>query len=160
MRASSIFTLLGLSTLVAAHFELHFPEARGDFDEDNEPNFCDGYNSVDDDREEFPLTGGFVTLYAGHPSWTLGILVSTADDPSSFDNFSTVRPFASAEGQGTYCIPFDLGSDYTDGQNVTIQLQFSGGDGSLFQCADLTLSNNYTIDEKCSNSTSTGDDDD
>ncbi|KAL1728891.1 hypothetical protein EV714DRAFT_214060 [Schizophyllum commune] len=158
MRAASLFTVLGLSSFAAAHFKLQFPEPRGDFNEDAEDKFCDGYMNVDDDRERYPLTGGYVTLIAAHPSWTLGILASTADDPTSFDNFTTERPFASAEGQGTYCIPFDLDtSKYSNGQNITIQIQFNGGDGDLFQCADLTLDENYKIDVTCSNSSSTAD---
>jgi len=51
------------------------------------------------------------------------------------------------------------GSSLTAGQNVTIQVEYNGGDGNLFQCADLTLSNgsNLLSGVTCTNATnSTG----
>jgi hypothetical protein len=78
-------------------------------------------------------------------TWILvGILLSTAQDPTSFDNFTNssgqqqlARNFASASGTGSFCIPLNLSSTgisgVADGANVTIQLVFNGGDGSLYQ---------------------------
>jgi hypothetical protein len=78
-------------------------------------------------------------------TWILvGILLSTVQDPTSFDNFTNssggqqlARNFASASGTGGFCIPLNLSSagisGVADGANVTIQLLFNGGDDSLFQ---------------------------
>jgi hypothetical protein len=65
-------------------------------------------------------------------------------DPTSFDNFTTTsgqqqlaRDFASASGEGGFCIPLPLNntgiSAVQSGANVTIQLVFNGGDGTLYQ---------------------------
>ncbi|KAI9512653.1 hypothetical protein F5148DRAFT_973242 [Russula earlei] len=165
----SMFVLLsGVITLVNAHFELAYPPPRGPFDDNNEVNFCDNYVHAAANRSEFPLSGGFVTLASEHVSWSLGILLSTVQDPTSFDNFTTssgqqqlARNYASATGVGSFCIPLDLSntgiSGVGDGANVTIQFLYNGGDGSLYQCADLTLSNNFTIPSNitCSNSSTT-----
>ena len=117
-----------------------------------------------DNRSAFPLSGGFVTLSSGHPNWNrtsdyrnvldsfyhnlirmiVGILLSTVQDPTSFDNFTNssgqqqfVRNFASSPTPGNYCIPLDLSntgvSGVADGANVTIQLVYNAGDGSLYQ---------------------------
>lgn len=155
-------------TVVNAHFQLAFPPPRGPFDDDNEVNFCDNYVDAVSNRSEFPLKGGFVTLQSEHPSWSLGVLLSTVQDPTSFNNFTNssggqqlARNFSSFSGAGGFCIPLDLSSTgisgVSDGANVTIQLVYDGGDGNLYQCADLTLAQNFTIPSNisCTNSSST-----
>ncbi|KAH9964448.1 hypothetical protein BC827DRAFT_1127694 [Russula dissimulans] len=168
MRFATLALLSGAITVVNAHFQLAYPPPRGPFDDDNEVNFCDSYVDAVSNRSEFPLKGGFVTLNSEHVSWSLGILLSTVQDPTSFNNFTNssgqeqlARNFASATGEGGFCIPLDLSntgiSGVADGANVTIQLLYNGGDGSLYQCADLTLSSNFTIPSNitCSNSSTT-----
>ncbi|KAF8480957.1 hypothetical protein DFH94DRAFT_737059 [Russula ochroleuca] len=168
MRFSTFALLTGAITVVNAHFQLAFPPPRGPFDDDNEVNFCDNYINAVSNRSEFPLSGGFVTLNSEHPKWSLGILLSTAQDPTSFNNFTNssggqqlARNFASATGSGGFCIPLDLSntgiSGVSDGANVTLQFLYNGGDGNLYQCADLTLAQNFTIPSNitCSNSTAT-----
>ncbi|KAF9014942.1 hypothetical protein BDQ17DRAFT_1340218 [Cyathus striatus] len=151
---SSFFLVALLANVVAAHFQLQFPPPRGAFNEENEPTFCDGYNSVTSNRTTFPLSKGFFSLNSEHPTWTIGILLSNASNPTSFDNFTQVNNFFQINGEGTACFPFDLSSsNFTgliDGQNVTMQIIYDGGDGALYQCADLTLSNNVTIDSSVS----------
>lgn len=84
---------------------------------------------------------------------TVGVLISTVQNPVSFDNFTAndtssgadqfARNFASGTGEGTFCIPLDLSSigvsGVQDGANVTIQIVFDGGDGNLFQVSVLFL---------------------
>jgi len=165
----STFALLAVAiTVVKAHFQVAYPPPRGVFVDDHEPTFCDGYVQAVSNRSEYPLSGGFVTLNSEHPSWTLAILISTVQDPTSFDNFTNstggqqlVRNFASGSGEGGFCIPLDLNntaiSGVQDGANVTLQYLYNGGDGSLYECSDLTLSNNFTIPSNisCSNATAT-----
>ncbi|RDB28515.1 hypothetical protein Hypma_015283 [Hypsizygus marmoreus] len=152
--------LLLFVAVVNAHFQLQFPPPRGAFDEDNEPKFCDGYNTPAANRTTFPLTGGFFSLNSEHPKWTAGVLVSSAANPTSFNNFSQAVSFFQLEGEGAFCIPLDFSANanttsFQNGQNITIQIVFDGGDDTLYQCADLTLSNDFKIssDVKCSNAT-------
>ncbi|KAI0296594.1 hypothetical protein BC826DRAFT_908206 [Russula brevipes] len=168
MRFAALTLLIAAITVVNAHFQMAFPPPRGPFDEENEVNFCDNYVNAAN-RTEFPLSGGFVTLTSEHVSWSLAILLSTVQNPTSFDNFTGssgqqqfARNFSSASGAGDFCIPLNLSdtgiSGVADSANVTIQLVFNGGDGSLYQCADLTLSSNFSIPSNisCSNSTGSG----
>ena len=71
----------------------------------------------------------------------MAVSVSTVQNPTSFQNFSTtlVKPFFKGTGEGPVCIPIDLDttgvSGVVDGANVTLQFQFDGGDGNLFQAS-------------------------
>jgi len=153
--------VLALASVVSAHFQLSFPPPRGKFNEESEINFCDGYKTTAENRTTFPLSGGIFTLNSEHPQFTTGVIVSTAENPTSFDNFTdTVVPFFQTNGEGLFCFHLDFASsvnasNFKDGQNVTIQVVFDGGDKNLYQCADLTLSNNFQIssDVKCTNAT-------
>ncbi|KAG6911779.1 hypothetical protein DXG01_000025 [Tephrocybe rancida] len=114
------------------------------------------------------------------PPLTAGVLISTVQNPVSFDNFSSngvqqvVGPYAKEKDAGTFCIPLNISAagidSLKDGSNVTVQVYsnklnqglliqvspqvvFAGGDGNLYQCADLTLVNNFTTtsDTSCKN---------
>ncbi|KIK97648.1 hypothetical protein PAXRUDRAFT_92813, partial [Paxillus rubicundulus Ve08.2h10] len=156
------------ATVANAHFQLQYPLPRGDFVEDQEPTFCDGYDNAATNRTVFPLSNGIINLNSEHPTWTAGVIVSTKQDPSSFGDFNSSSgvqlavPYFQQDGEGKYCFPIDLAqtgfSGIQDGANVTIQIIFDGGDGSLYQCADLTLSANVTVPSdatSCTNVTST-----
>ncbi|KAI0034907.1 hypothetical protein K488DRAFT_18677, partial [Vararia minispora EC-137] len=157
----------GLATVARAHFQLQYPPPRGPFVDTSEVNFCDDYVNAGN-RTAFPLSNGFVTLNVEHPSWNIEFEISTVQNPTTFTNFTSggqeqiVRQFASATGEGVFCIPLPLNntgvSGVQDGANVTILIIFNGGDGALYQCADLTLSNTATIPSNitCSNATSSG----
>lgn len=153
--------------IARAHFRLLYPAPRGVFVSDSEPNFCGGYTNAVSNRSQFPLSGGFFSLSTGHTGFTAGVLLSTAQNPTSFDNFTSngeqqlVRPWAREANGGTFCIPLPLNSTgiagVEDRANVTIQIVLDGSDGSLYQCADLTLSSSYEIPSNvtCSNTTTT-----
>lgn len=68
---------------------------------------------------------------------TVGVLLTTVQNPTSFDNFSQVIPFFSAAGEGPICFAFDLATTnatgLSNGVNATLQFVFDGGDGKLFQ---------------------------
>ena len=77
----------------------------------------------------------------------VGVEISTKQDPSSFDDFTSngtssgevqyARNFASGEGTGLFCIPLDLSNTgidgVKDGANVTLQFIYDGGDDKLYQ---------------------------
>ncbi|PAV22305.1 hypothetical protein PNOK_0226200 [Pyrrhoderma noxium] len=159
-------SFLALVASVSAHFQLQYPSPRGDFVEDNEVNFCDGYTNAVDNRTTFPLGQAFINLNSEHPSWSAQVLISIEQNPTNFSVFNTSTtgvtlpaavPFFKTSGEGLACIAIDIESlgieGVKDGSNVTIQVQFDGGDGNLFQCADLTLSSNATVpsSQTCSN---------
>ncbi|TEB21786.1 hypothetical protein FA13DRAFT_1757432 [Coprinellus micaceus] len=167
MKFAPLAVLASLSLGVHAHFRLLFPEPRGVFVADQEPNFCGGYSDVTTNRTTFPLEGGFFRIRQGHEDWSTSVLVSVAPNPNSFDTFKSggedlyARFWANESKTGNFCIPLDLSasgvSGVEDGANVTIQIVLNGGDGQLYQCADLTLSSNYTfpsdIQSACVNET-------
>ncbi|KAI6007936.1 hypothetical protein EDC04DRAFT_925358 [Pisolithus marmoratus] len=146
---------LVLSAVANAHFQLQYPAPRGPFNVDQEPTFCDGYTDAVSDRTVFPLANGVINLNSEHPQWTAGVVVSTKQDPTSFSDFNSSSgyqmavPWFQTSGEGQYCFPIDLAtsgvSGIQDGANVTIQIVYDGGDGNLYQCADLTLSANATV---------------
>ncbi|THH16768.1 hypothetical protein EW146_g3932 [Bondarzewia mesenterica] len=167
MRFSLAVALAGLAAVANAHFQLAFPPPRGVFNQDNEVNFCDSYTSAVSNRSEFPLSNGFITLNSEHPTWTIGVLVSTVQDPTSFNDFrdsSGNEQFAmqltQLTGEGGFCLPLNLANTnitgLSSGKNVTIQIVFNGGDGTLYQCSDVTLASNFSIPSNvsCSNATS------
>ncbi|KAJ7431074.1 hypothetical protein B0H11DRAFT_2132194 [Mycena galericulata] len=159
MLAATILTIASLITLASAHFQMQFPIPRGPFVEDNEPTFCDGYTDVTPNRTIFPLNGGFFSLNSEHTDWVIGVTLSTKQNATAFTDFTTITPFSQETGEGLFCFPFDLlktnATGLADGQNVTLEWVFNGGDGTLFQCADLTLSSTATIPASvsCTNGT-------
>ncbi len=72
-----------------------------------------------------------------HVGLLVGVLVSTVANPTSFDNFSQALPFTQLTGEGAFCLPLNFATSnvtgLSEGQNVTIQIQFDGGDSPLFQ---------------------------
>lgn len=72
----------------------------------------------------------------------VGVELANTNNPTSFDNYTTARPFLPASGVGDFCFPLDLTSsgiaNLTDGDKVTLQFTYSGGDGSLYQVSDAS----------------------
>ncbi|KAG0697167.1 hypothetical protein DFH29DRAFT_947627 [Suillus ampliporus] len=155
MYLSSIVVAAVLSTAVQAHFQLQYPIPRGPFVQDSEPTFCDGYTNAVSNRTVFPLSNGIINMNSEHPLWTAGVIVSTDQNPNNFSDFNSSSGYQigvqyfQQSGEGKYCFPIDLAvaniAGVQDGANVTIQVVFNGGDGTLYQCADLTLSANMTV---------------
>jgi len=165
--STALLSLSGLLTSVSAHFHLQYPGPRGPFNMPNELTFCDNYGEVTTNRTQFPLSGGFYSLLSEHPLWTLGVLISTVPDPDNFANFSSssgqqqlVVQYFETSGEGAFCAPINISAanipGVKDGANATIQFVFDGGDGELYQCADITLLEDYTVpsDISCTNATS------
>ncbi|KAE9410821.1 hypothetical protein BT96DRAFT_912264 [Gymnopus androsaceus JB14] len=165
MRSFTFLILSGLAAVASAHFQLQFPEPRGVFNMDNEPTFCDGYDTVASNRTSFPIgSNGLISLNSEHPQWTATVLITNVSNPTSFDNFTQITPFFQESIEGLFCMHFDLSSTNVtsaggiplqNGDNVTMQILYNGGDGNLYQCADLTLSDSATTSSiSCTNTTS------
>jgi len=157
----TVAVLAALASTAQAHFTLNAPLPRGVRVADDQLTFCGGHAEVTSNRTVFPLEGGNVNIQTGHGNWTAAVMVSTVANPNTFDAFKVdgedvfVRQWgARDEHGGTFCLPLDLAAaNLTDGANVTLQVVFEGGDGLLYQCADLTLSSNATAAGECKNAT-------
>lgn len=158
MLSFTALVLSGLAAVANAHFQLQYPLPRGVFNMDNEVTFCDGYDSVATNRTQFPTGQAFISLNSEHPLWTAAVYISNSSNPTSFDQFTQITPFFQEAIEGLFCMNFDLSTTnatgLTSGENVTMQILYNGGDGNLYQCADLTLSDTATTGSAtCSNTT-------
>lgn len=149
-----LVVVLTMISTVTAHIKILYPALRGPNVAANQVYFCGGYNNTGT-RVPFPLSNGFVLYGTSHPEWTIGIQISTAQDPSSFADFHTangsdqlVVPYNKGEGSQA-CFPVNIAAlglpGVGDGSNVTLQFVQDATDGQLFQCMDLTLSSTFTI---------------
>lgn len=153
MKFAILPVLASLALGAQAHFRLHYPTPRGPFVADRQPLFCGGYDNVTTNRTTFPLENGFFRITQGHPDWAGSVLISVEPNPNNFDAFKAngedryARYWANESLIGNFCIPLDLSEvpGVTDGANVTIQIALTGGDGELYQCADLTVSSAFTV---------------
>ncbi|KZM18714.1 uncharacterized protein EKO05_0006550 [Ascochyta rabiei] len=135
---------LALAPVALAHFNLNYPSSRG-FDEDKEPTFpCGGYDTVQSQRTNFPISGGPIQLKLGHQQTNIGVYLAVGDNPG--DGFSVVLyPQFQVSGFGDFClgdvsIPSSL--NVTDGTKASIQVITNAhGEGGLYQCTDVNLVN-------------------
>ncbi|GAA5954975.1 hypothetical protein JCM8115_005584 [Rhodotorula mucilaginosa] len=171
MKFSAVLpALMTLPLLASAHFTLDYPTSRG-FDEDIEPQFCGGFPTPSSERTPFPLSGSApVLIDSHHPSAIVGMFLSFDSNPTSFSQFNQTSSgqqyglldnFGSITGSGEFCFQVDVASlgvsGLSNGSVATLQVEFNGGDGSLFQCADLVLVDNYSVPSNvtCKNETTT-----
>ncbi|KAG0148980.1 hypothetical protein CROQUDRAFT_359464 [Cronartium quercuum f. sp. fusiforme G11] len=159
---------LFLASIVSAHFTLDYPPTRG-FDEDKEPNFCGGFPTNGTGRHLFPLSGPVPILIGSHhQSAQVAIILSLDADPQTFEEFNGTNevnflmPFGTIQGQGEFCFTVDISTladqlspPPVNGSLATLQVEFNGGDGLLFQCSDLILIQGLSTPNTvtCANST-------
>lgn len=91
-----------------------------------------------------------IYLSSGHSTAAVAILISDKQDPKNFDDFSKTLAknwFGVPQGTGCFNVDFSKvdGLDLKNGSQVTIQMQYEGGDGSLYQCSDLVLVDNAEV---------------
>jgi len=150
------FSALALASIAAAHFTLDYPPTRG-FDEDNEPKaICGGFDTIKN-RTSFPLSGGQLQITSHHTKASVFAEISFNSNPNSFTQFNTSSdgknyPFLIPVNQiaeGPACWNLNVSSlnvpEAKNGTNATIVVLFDGGDGTLYQCADLVLSSDTNV---------------
>ncbi|WWC86150.1 uncharacterized protein L201_001023 [Kwoniella dendrophila CBS 6074] len=151
----SILAAAFVASTAMAHFTLDYPTSRG-FNDDNEPQYCGGFPNVASPRQPFPLGKGPIHIDSHHSLATVVAFISTSSSPTGFNDFNTTSngtsiPLASSifqVKQGDACFNVDLGSlgvGLTNGSEVTLQVQYDGGDGNLYQCTDLVLIEGYSV---------------
>jgi nascent polypeptide-associated complex subunit beta len=135
MLSNTIFAL-SLIPVSLAHFTLDWPKARG-FDDDKEPNFpCGGFDTVQQQRNDFPINGGPLQLNMGHEQTNVAVYMAVGNNPGS--GFSVVmRPQFVVTGLGNFCIgqvSVPAGMNVTDGTPASIQVVTNAhGSGGLYQ---------------------------
>jgi hypothetical protein len=119
-------TILALSLLPVsfAHFTLDWPKSRG-ANEDTAGNFpCGGYNDVQQQRTDFPMSGGPIQLNMGHEQTNVAVYMAVGSNPG--DGFSVVmRPQFVVTGLGDFCmgqISVPAGVNVSDGTLASIQV--------------------------------------
>lgn len=128
-----LLSLVSVAPLVAAHFKLDYPKARGE-NEDLMTTFLCGSLSQSSERPKVSISDGSfpVVVTMGHMQTAFEVLLSLGNDPG--DNFNiTLMPTFGAKGLGSLCLPqvsFDEnilgGINITDGMNATVQVQSNG----------------------------------
>lgn len=75
-------------------------------------------------------------------AYLVGVILSTAQNPTNFANFTQAVDFFSGDLPGNICFPVDFGntniSGLQDGANVTVQMVFDAGDGRLYQACGIS----------------------
>lgn len=132
-----IVTLLSVQAALA-HFTLEYPTTRG-FEETKEATApCGGFDTVASTRSQVPVSNAFVEIKSSHTSYSYKVNVIVNNNPTAAD-FSSNQLTEVAAGTRNYpdaaCLSLDLGKNTAikAGTNATIQVIFSGGDGSLYQ---------------------------
>ncbi|KAH7345170.1 hypothetical protein B0J17DRAFT_638638 [Rhizoctonia solani] len=163
MMMTRVFAMAALAASAAAHFTLDWPRTRG-FDEDIESQFCGGFTSAGA-RSSFPLSASGVLIDSHHDTANVIVLISFDANPQNITQFSNssngaqLTNFVKLEKQGEACLPVNVQSlglsNVANGTNATIQIQYDGGDGNLYQCADVTLLSDFTAPSNvtCASST-------
>jgi hypothetical protein len=135
-------TILALSLLPVsfAHFQLSYPTARG-FSESQEGTFpCGGFNDVQKQRTDFPISGGAIQLNLGHEQTNVAVYMAVGSNPGSSFN-TVVRQQFMVNGYGNFCIgqiSVPAGMNVSDGTEATIQVMTNGeGGGGLYQVSYL-----------------------
>ncbi|KAG8920694.1 hypothetical protein FRC01_000636 [Tulasnella sp. 417] len=150
-----------------AHFTLDYPPARGPYVGQEELKFCSGYPTQTNNRSLFSIDNGQIQVNARHDTSTFVALISFDADPQNFLDFNQtddgtpiplLKPFLALQGAGELCVPVNVSAlgvpGVGPGTNATILIQFVGGDGTLYQCSDVTLTNDTSVTAPpCTNGT-------
>ncbi|KAH7392567.1 hypothetical protein BKA66DRAFT_524762 [Pyrenochaeta sp. MPI-SDFR-AT-0127] len=154
------FAALSALSVASAHFQLNFPVARG-FVDDTEGTFpCGGFDSVQQQRTNFPIQGGPIQLNMGHQQTNVAVYMAIGANPGS--GFSIVaKQQLTVEVLGDFClgsVGVPAGLNVSDGTPASIQVVTNDhAGGGLYQCADVTLVNTQLsaddFSKNCKNAT-------
>lgn len=137
-------TFLALSLLPSAfaHFKLNWPAARGSEEGTADQFPCGGYNNVQQQRTDWPISGGPLQLNMGHPQTNLAVYMAVGSTPGS--GFSVkLRPQFVIEVLGDFCIGqlnVPTGLNVSDGTPASIQVVSNAhASGGLYQVSIVIL---------------------
>ena len=133
---SHTLTALSLLAVTSAHFQLNFPKARG-FSEDSESTFpCGGFNNVQQQRTNFPISGGPIQVNFEHAQTNIAVYMAIGDSPGSSFNIVAKQQLM-VQGLGGFClgsVSVPAGMNVSEGTTATIQVVTNNEDGGgLYQ---------------------------
>ncbi|EXJ62238.1 hypothetical protein A1O7_02671 [Cladophialophora yegresii CBS 114405] len=161
-----LFTLafLLIAQLVSGHFELTYPNWRGDSFLPPASQYmfpCANVNTTDasnNNRTLWPLDGGSLKIEFHH-SWTyVAFNLGLGSNTNTF-NISLNPMLLNETGNGTMCFPkWRLPADLNieDGTDASLQIITIGDSGTaLYNCADIRFSADATLlsEDQCQNTT-------
>lgn len=130
------FAALSLLSVASAHFELKYPTARG-FNDDTEGTFpCGGFDTVQQQRSNFSISGGPIQLNMGHQQTNVAVYMAIGANPGS--GFSVVaKQQLTIEVLGDFClgsVSVPAGLNVSDGTPASIQVVTNDhAGGGLYQ---------------------------
>jgi nascent polypeptide-associated complex subunit beta len=130
MRSTLLLTLLPAA--VSAHFHLNYPADRGDTDTTQDQSPCGGLNTPSKDRPKWPITGGQLSLEAGHDEANTAVYLALGDNPKAEDFTIILKDRFLQVGLGTFCwndLPVPKSVSVKEGDNATIQVVQEGHTG-------------------------------
>jgi hypothetical protein len=143
-------TILALSFLPVsfAHFQLTWPAARG-FNDDTAGSFpCGGFDTVQQQRTDYPLSGAPLQLKMGHDLTHVAVYLAIGSSPGSSFNTMLRQQFV-VTGLGDFCIgqiSVPSGMNISDGTQASIQVvsNADGTGGGLYQVRCLAHRATFT----------------
>ncbi|MCJ1251845.1 hypothetical protein MMC30_009083 [Trapelia coarctata] len=148
------FLLSSLSSLVAGHFLLNYPQTLG-FSDDNEGEGPCGSFNVDFTGNVTNVTvDSFpVSLRSTHPQadWLFRVTL----DKTNPSNWTNLLPVVSEIGLGAFCIPNLKAPAEFAGKQGVVQVVQDAVDGALYQCAavNFVAGSNSSVGSGCTNVT-------
>ncbi|OBT98956.1 hypothetical protein VE01_02379 [Pseudogymnoascus verrucosus] len=150
----SFIILPALASLATAHYDLVFPEWRGDSFADGASQWiypCANVTQEKSNRTLWPLDGGAVNIHMHH-HWTyyaINIGIGTLEPAFT----ATLTPeLHNTTGNGTLCIPkLSVPAGLAkEGDNATLQVvTFDSFGSALYNCADITFSSKAVDPTDC-----------
>ncbi|OBT73839.1 hypothetical protein VF21_06709 [Pseudogymnoascus sp. 05NY08] len=146
----SFIVLPALASLATAHYDLVFPEWRGDSFADDASQWiypCANVTQEKSNRTLWPLDGGAVNIHMHH-AWTyyaVNLGIGTVEPAFTAALTPELR---NTTGNGTLCIPkLSVPAGLAkEGDNATLQVvTFDDMGAALYNCADITFSSK-TVD--------------
>ncbi|KFY88303.1 hypothetical protein V500_06432 [Pseudogymnoascus sp. VKM F-4518 (FW-2643)] len=150
----SLILLPALASLVTAHYDLIFPEWRGDSFADGASQWiypCANVTQENSNRTLWPLDGGAVTI-GMHHAWTyyaINLGIGTVEPAFTTALTPDLR---NTTGNGTLCIPkLSVPAGLAkEGDNATLQVvTFDDMGAALYNCADITFSSKAVDPTDC-----------
>jgi len=134
------YTAALLPAFAAAHFQMLYPHSRG-FSENTIPQYpCGGFDKVQTNRTNFPMSGGPIQLNMEHTDTNVEVLIAFGNNPGPGDYHTVLIPTFFERGPESFCMGDIIIPGAKAGQNATIQVQTNGDpNGGLYACADVTL---------------------
>ncbi|KFY19308.1 hypothetical protein V493_08026 [Pseudogymnoascus sp. VKM F-4281 (FW-2241)] len=152
----SLILLPALASLATAHYDVIYPEWRGDSFADTASQWiypCANVTQEKANRTLWPLDGGAISLGLHHPwsYYAVNLGIGTVEPALTVGLTPDLR---NTTGNGTLCIPkLSVPAGLAkEGDNATLQfVTFDNMGAALYNCADITFSSKAVDPTECKN---------